>query len=461
MPDTHASTGELLAAALAGLQPPAPVLRTTRGFILDSIGVMLAARAARGLPELVNAMAALDPGTGPATEFITGRQVSGPTAALINGAAAHALEFDDTDDVARIHAYCAVLPAALAVAGIEPGTDARRLTESVALGVEVFCRLGLAAPGLLATGWHPTTGIGSIATAVTAGTMLGLDARGLLHAMGLGYAQLCGTTQPIADNALAKRIGPGLSARNGLTAAYMARAGLTGPRRFLDGKAGFFALYGGADAEPARLLDGLGQDWMLEQVSIKPFPSCRCTHTLIQIGIDLHRQGLRMADVTGGELRLGRVNWGIVNAPFDPGPAPDPVVHAQFNAAYCFARALEHGAVGLDAFRPDTILSPAAAQAGRFATVSADDIPANSLPAAEVQLRLRDGTERRIRADVLPGSPQAPLSEAALRAKFAANLAYGGHPADPAALADRLLALDGPVRPLIATLAAQPRTAAA
>ncbi|MBL4919232.1 MmgE/PrpD family protein [Szabonella alba] len=455
MTDKFGSSGAHLAKMLVGLQPPAPVLHRVRGFILDSLGVILAARAARGMPGLVSAMTALDPSTGPATELLTGRRVSGPTAALLNGAAAHALEFDDTDDIARIHAYCVVLPAALAVAGTEPDIDERRFTEAVALGVEVFCRLGLAAPGLLATGWHPTTGIGSIAGAVTAARLLGLDVNGLLQAMGLAYAQLCGTTQPIADNALAKRIGPGFAARNGLTAAYMARAGLTGPRRFLDGAAGFFALYGGDDAEPAMLLDGLGRDWMLERVSVKPFPCCRCTHTLIQIGIDLHRSGLRMADVVGGELRLGRVNWGIVNAPFDPAAAPDPVVHAQFNATYCFARALDHGSVGLESFHPEVILSPEAARAGRFATIDADDIPANSLPVAEVRLRLADGQERRMRHEVLPGSPLAPLSEAALRAKFAANLAHGGHPADAGALADQILAGGTSLRPLIATLAAQ------
>lgn len=443
------SLGERLGEAIvtAGHVPPS-VIETVEKFVLDSFGVMLVARSAPGLEAMAAAMRKLDPGAGPAREFVTGRRVSAPTAALLNGALAHALEFDDTEDVARIHAYCVVLPAALAMAEAAAaegaGVSGARFLEAVALGVEVFSRLAHACPDLLAAGWHPTTGPGNIAAAATGAVILRLDARATTNAMGIAYAQLCGNNQSIADNALSKRMGPGFAARNGVTAAWMAHAGLSGPHRFLEGTAGLFAQHAGLSARPEAVLDHWGKIWRVQELSMKPYPSCRCTHGLIRLGLDLHTEGLRPEDIQRGELMLGKVNWGIVNAPFAPDRATDPVVHAQFSARYTFARALLDGEVGLPAFRSDRILDPSAvALAQKFDCRIADDIPESALAGARVRLTFADGRKREMRSDVLPGSPVAPLSDVEIKAKFASNLAHGrGATAKTAdALAETILSL--------------------
>ena len=95
----------------------------------------------------------------------------------------------------------------------------------MAAGVELFCRLGLACYNSLGKGWHPTTALGSMAAAATAGHIFGLDADRMVHALGLAFVQMSGTTQFIADGALAKRMGPGFAARSGVMAAH------SGPRR--------------------------------------------------------------------------------------------------------------------------------------------------------------------------------------------------------------------------------------
>jgi 2-methylcitrate dehydratase PrpD len=421
------SLGEQLCgriAQIAGQALPPEVHDMTVQLVLDSLGVTMGASRAPGIGELATAMRALEPHGGSATILIDGLTAGPATAALVNGAAAHALEFDDTHDTARIHALCAVLPAALAVAEDIGNVDGEMFVKAVAIGSEVFSRLGLSTPHFLDRGWHPTTAFGGVAAAVACAFLLRLDSRRMCHAAAIAYAQMCGNTQSIIDSSLTKRIGPGFAARNGVTAAYLARQGITGPRGFIDGRAGLFRMYEDRPAQAA-LLDGFGSEWQVLQLSIKPFPCCRCTHSLIQLGIELHRDGLRTEDVVMGSLLLGGVNHRVVHAPFNPQQAPDPVVHAQFNACYAFTRALKDGKVDLSTFSRERILEPASLDARKLTCDVSRTIPTSALAPAEVRLHLKDGTTRTAATDTLLGSPSAPLSSAQLRDKFAGALAWG------------------------------------
>ncbi|MGE4219914.1 MAG: MmgE/PrpD family protein, partial [Alphaproteobacteria bacterium] len=226
-----------------------PVRRRTALFILDTLGAIGGAREAPGVPALHAAMGGWET-DGAASVLLAGHGASPATAALLNGASAHALEFDDQHDPARIHAFCVVLPAALAAAEAAGGVPGRQLLLAVAVGVEVFCRLGLACHDALGQGWHPTTMFGGIAGAAAAAKVWGLDAAQTGNALAIAYAQLCGNNQSLFDNVLSKRIGPGFAARNAVTAALLARAGLSGPRNYLDGKAGLFTQYARGVASP-------------------------------------------------------------------------------------------------------------------------------------------------------------------------------------------------------------------
>lgn len=439
------SLGEQLcerAVQIAGQALPRKIRDATAQLVMDSFGVTMGASRAPGIGELIAAMRALEPQGGSATILVDGTAAGPATAALVNGAAAHALEFDDTHDTARIHALCAVLPAALAVAEDIGNVDGEAFLKAVAIGAEVFSRLGLSTPHFLDRGWHPTTALGGIAAAVACAILLNLDARRTAHAAAIAYAQMCGNTQSIIDGALTKRIGPGFAARNGVTAAYLARHGITGPRGFIDGRAGLFGLYED-DADPSPLIEGFGSEWEVLKLSIKPFPCCRCTHALIQLGMELHRDGLRPEDIVVGSLLLGRVNHRVVHSPFDPQRVPDPVVHAQFNACYAFTRALKDGKVDLATFSRERILESASLDARKLTCEVSRTIPASALAPAEVRLHLKDGTTRTAATETLLGSPESPLSAAQLRTKFAGALAWGHGASNEQAgrLADYILAL--------------------
>src|SRR5258708_3916887 len=133
---------------------PAEVVHRVKLFVLDTLGVIAAASRAGGIPELNRQLSAWEK-TGVSTALIGKWRASPPTAAMANGAAAHALDFDDNHDPARVHSYSVILPAALAAAEAKGGVGGRAFIAALAVGIEMQCRLGPAAPKSLAGGWQP------------------------------------------------------------------------------------------------------------------------------------------------------------------------------------------------------------------------------------------------------------------------------------------------------------------
>ncbi|WP_052365471.1 MmgE/PrpD family protein [Halotalea alkalilenta] len=427
--------GQELGAAVALLKytdlPPA-VVDTVKLFVLDTLGVIGGAARAPGMQAMLEAIGAWET-EGKATLLLNGRRVSPVSAALANGAAAHSLDFDDQHDQARIHAFCVILPAVLAAVEAEGEVSGERLLTSVAVGVEVFCRLGLACYNSLGKGWHPTTALGTISAAAAVAKVFDLDAGQTLHAMALAFVQLSGTTQFIADGALAKRTGPGFAARSGVQAAQLARYGITGPHRYLDGKSGLFTLYERGEVKPELLTAGFGSRWHLLELSMKPYPCCRCTHTVIQLALDFRACGLKARDIESGVIELGQVNRQIVGSRFDRHHA-NPVVHAQFNAAYAFATALDDGFVDIASFTPERIRRDAVAWAACLTCTDGADIPPTAVPPARVTLTLKDGRSVTRERWKMKGAPDEPMTTEEVFAKFRSCLRWG-FDTDDAALA--------------------------
>jgi 2-methylcitrate dehydratase PrpD len=450
-------------AELSTADVPDDILALTRLFVLDTLGVLAAGTKAPGIAELASAIQQMEPSGGVATILVGGSSGSPMAAALVNAAAAHALDYDDTHDVARVHAFSVVLPAALAAAEMEGNVSGRNFLGALALGAELFCRFGLACPNNLAKGWHPTTGFGCFAAAAVAAKLFGLTGDKMTQALALAYVQMSGNTQSIADGALSKRLGPGFAARNGVLAAHLSRAGLTGPWRFLEGAAGLFALYEDGGGHPDLLLQDLGAQWRLRELSMKPYPCCRCTHTLIHIGLDLHREGIDASEIESGTLYLGETNHGIVGARFDRNHS-NPVVHAQFNACYAFAQALEDGEIGIHTFTKERVVAQTSL-ASRLTCKTSSEIPADALAPAGLRLVFKDGTERVVTRPTMKGSPEDPMSEADVMEKFSANLSWGWNldAAQAASLAEQVFALGeaGDVRSLIKALGVASRNAGA
>lgn len=402
---------------------PAPVVDTMKRFLLDTLGVIGGAARAPGIAELNGRLARWET-SGSATGLIGKRRYSPPTAALANGAAAHALDFDDQHDPARVHTNCVVLPTLLATAEDIGRVNGRDFLLAMAIGAELHARLGLACYNSLGKGWHPTMIFGTLAAGVAAGRLLKLDAEGLSNALGMAFHQASGSAQSMRDGVLSKRLGAGFAARAAVLGAFLAADGLSGTRRTLEGDAGLFALYERGEVKPEILVESLGRDWRIPEYSFKPYPCCRCNHTAIGLGIKLHARGVRPQDVVAIEIYMGNVNWLTVGDAYDV--ARDSVVHAQFNAAYSFARALADGKVDLHSYQKPAISAPQVVALTRLTRVIDDPaIEPAAIEPARIKVTLKDGRALEVSSSTIKGSPREPMTEQELLAKFRRCLEFG------------------------------------
>lgn len=406
---------------------PAAVVRTLKFFLLDTLGVIAGASNAPGIRELNQRLSKWESG-GSATGLVGKRRYSPPSAALANGAAAHALDFDDQHDPARVHTNCVVLPTLLATAedisqtsGMVSGRD---FLLAYAISTELHARLGLACYNSLGKGWHPTMVFGTPAASLGAASLLKLDAAGMRNALGMAYHQTSGSAQSMRDGVISKRLGAGFAARSAVLGAFLAADGLTGTRRTLEGNAGLFSLYERDEVKTELITQDLGTHWRITEYSFKPYPCCRCNHTPVGLGIKLRGQGIKPSDVRAVEIGMGKVNWLTVGEPYDV--RRDSVVHAQFNAAYTFARALTDARVDLRSFLPAAIRDPAVvALAGKVRAVDDPAIDPTAIEPARVTVTLNDGRVVEVKSDTVKGSPQEPMSEDELLAKFRDCLEFG------------------------------------
>ena len=438
-----------LCATIAGWtyeQLPAAVRHNVKALILDTLGVIGGAAHAPGIAELNTRLGRWEK-TGVATGLIGKRRYSPPTAAMANGTAAHALDFDDQHDPARVHTSAVVLPTLLATAedlsAAGKPVNGKDFILAYAIGAELHARFGLACFNSLGHGWHPTMVFGTISAGVAAARLLGLDANGLANALGMAYHQTSGSAQSMRDGALSKRLGPGFAARNAVMGAFLAADGLSSTRATLEGNAGLFALYERNEVKPELLTHRLGSDWRVAEYSFKPYPCCRCNHTPIGIGIELHQKGIKPADVAAIEIGMGNVNWITVGAPYDP--SRNDVVHAQFNTAYSFARALTDGKVDLHSYRKPAITDSGIAALTAITQVLDDPtIDPTAIEPARVKLTLKNGQIFDLKRETIKGSPQDPMTDTEMRSKVRGCLEFGlgATAADVERLADAIAALE-------------------
>jgi 2-methylcitrate dehydratase PrpD len=430
------------AAALRYEDLPANVIHTVKLLVLDTLGVIGAARAAPGIETLHTRLRRWE-STGSATSLLGKLRMSPPSAALANGAAAHALDFDDIHDEARVHTSAVLLPTLLATAEAAGPVSGRDFILAMVIGAEVNARLGNACFNCLDHGWHPTMLFGVMSSALAAARLLKGDAETALGALGFAHHLASGSAQSILDGALTKRLGPGFAARSAVTAAFLAMDGLNGPHRPIEGRAGLFRLQERGEVIPARLLDGFGQRWEVLRYGFKAFPCCRCCHSTIDLGVQAHGRGFKPEMVQDIAIWLPAVNFRTVGVPYDA--KRDSVVHAQFNAAYCFARALHDGTVDLRTFqRPQITDAAVAATTSRTRVMLDEAMDPTAMGPVRVRLDLQSGETLTLESATLLGGPDSPLTEDRLLEKFRSCLSFGlDAPRDAIdALADRVLHLD-------------------
>ncbi|MGI9626595.1 MAG: MmgE/PrpD family protein, partial [Longimicrobiales bacterium] len=280
----------------------------------------------------------------------------------------HILEMDDLHRESVTHPGCVVIPAAWATATRHGKSGAEFLT-AVLRGYEVMARIGAAVGPAHYKIWHNTATCGPFGSAAATSALLGLTEERVVWALGNAGTQASGLWEFIEEGALTKHLHAARAAEAGLSAAELARRGLTGPTRILEGGRGFFRAMC-PDGNPKRVLGRPDDPWELTRTSIKPWPSCRHTHPTIDAALALRTE--ESAAGSWGELAESVVRvetYGEALALCDR-PTPTSAYEAKFSLQFCVAAALKHGEVGLTSFDEE----PRAAHAadGVAVTVAVD-----------------------------------------------------------------------------------------
>lgn len=431
---------------------PASVLERARHLMLDVLGCAL---AARGEPFAERFVAAVTDMSGPTDggRIAIGHGLRLPPrdAALINGILAHGLDFDDTHASGIAHLSVSVLPAVLALAAERRASGETALL-SYLLGLEAGSRLAGAAPGLFhASGFHPTMTVGVIASAIAAAKVLGLDAAGFHRAQGMALSMAGGTLQFVEDGAWTKRLHAGWAASAGIAAALMARHAISTPALVYEGRFGLFRAFLGEarmdGVDPKSILAGLGEEWRLTEIAVKPFPICHFNHACADAAITLHhemaRAGISVEAIEGIEAIVPEGVMPSVCVPIEAKRRPETDYEAKFSIPYTVAAGLKWGRLGLAELRPEAIADLQVRSL--MARVDCLPDPRSTFPQhypGEVVVKLADGRRLGAREAVNRGHPERPLVAEDIVAKFRANASLWFREEDALELERRVLVLE-------------------
>ncbi len=331
---------------------PDDAREAARQCLLDFLGCALAG-SREPLAHILLAEIAAREGSTEAALIGRRERCSRLTAALVNGAAGHALDFDDTHMVMGGHPSVPVIPAALALAETT-GASVRALLEAITIGIELECRLGAMIGGEhYAIGFHSTGTIGTFGATAAGAHLLKLDEDGWLRALGLAGTQAAGLKSGFGT--MAKPLHAGRAASNGLLSAIAAHGGFTSNTAVLEADQGFFATHAGA-APSVEAIDQFAGRFLIRDTLFKYHASCYLTHAPInaaaQIQAENHLDPNTIEDV---EVRVARGLLKVCNI-----QSPTTGLEGKFSLRSTTAMALRgEDTADLDTFSDARVTDPA------------------------------------------------------------------------------------------------------
>ena len=424
-----AAIGQWLAQPSIDWSPQARELASL--CILDVAGCAL---AGAGDPAAVMARKPLTGSVGMATVIGTPLRWPAPWAALANGVAAHALDFDDNYAPGMAHASAVLLPALLAV-GESRQSVGRELVDAFLCGLEVMAAVGFAVnPAHRQRGWHATATVGAVGAAAAVARLLRLDATSASAALSLATSQAAGSMRQFGY--MAKPLHAGLAAQAGVMSALWAESGMTANPEPFVGTHGIQQLWVGPDLDALRE-EGTGYEaegfdlrlapppaqgpYALERLPpvLKLWPNCASTHPSVQALLELRGQCF------SGKGEVDRIDIHtratyLANLMY---PVPADPMQARFSLEYAAALAWGQGTVTLDDFDPDALHRPHLR--ALMTRIHRHALSSGSPASLEVrvEIRLRDGPAVwcELHEHQIIGDRDRPLKRARLTEKFRAT----------------------------------------
>lgn len=343
-------------------------------------------------------------------------QTSPRNAAWLNGIAAHMYELDDTGGCD--HSGAVVLPAVMAVLPLCPTpVSGQALITAVVLGYDTGRRVLEACGGYAPhneAGWHSTSTCGVFGAAAAVASLLQLNQNQTAQALGIAASFSGGLWGFIHDGSQSKKLHAGRAAEGGVLAGMLASRGLTGPSQtFEDVWGGFLKTLAPESRQPQALTADLGHIWKLNRCSIKPYASCRGTHSAIDaVGLIMTEQAVHPDQIARIHIHLNPFLLEMCG-----NTDLDSLAAAQMSLPYAVAARVLFGHAGLDAWDSDKRSSAGIANLlQRIHLCVEANHDSNEEPVVELETRSGQRFKRQVTIPL--GAPQNPLSDEALMQKF-------------------------------------------
>ena len=401
---------------------PAAALAWSKVGLLDTVGVTLA--GAREDATRIVAEVIASPSSGPSLVFGGNQRIGPLDAALINGTAAHVLDYDNATNTMFGHASATMMPALIA-AGEAFGGSGRDLLAAHVVGFEAGARLGR---GLnmhhYEKGWHPTSTLGVFAVAAACAHFLKLDEEQTTTAMAMATSLAAGIKANFGT--MTKPLHVGQCARAGLMAALLARKGFTANHSAFEHKQGFFNVFNGAGTfDATKIFDGWGEplDIVSPGACYKQYPCCASTHAAVDAALDI-RQQITKTSGTLDAAQIARVeSWTSgQRLAHTNRPLPASSLDAKFSVQYCVARALLDGRVQFEDLEGDAYCEPRVVgllQRTHATPLTEGALASGNHVGAELSVTLTDGRTFTSKiAKPLGRTSANPVSDAGMMAKF-------------------------------------------
>lgn len=324
------------------LQPSEEAITVVKNALIDTLGCILAGSYQ---PVAIKTQRTVSLwGDGPAPAYGTPLKLAPPWAALANGTAGHALDYDDWESPGNSHISTVIFPALLAAAhSIKKPVSGRQILDAYIAGFEVSARIGEAVNfEHYAKGWHTTATIGAIGAAAAVARLHRLNPKKTKHALAISVSQAIGYQEQFGSDT--KPLHAGFAAKAGVLSVNLAKNGITGQPNVLNGPRGFSALMGTAGlAHWEQVISKIGIPLAIEEYGlvVKPYSSCGYTHRVM----DCARALSQSADFDLKGIKKITVSLPDFHAAILPFKQPSNQAEAMFSLPFCTAMALVYGRV--------------------------------------------------------------------------------------------------------------------
>ncbi len=399
---------------------PQDALDVAKSGVIDYVGVLISG-AEEESSRLVRNMAGTLGGNPQATIWSTGEKTSVALAALANGTAAHALDYDDTNPVMLAHPSIQLLPGLFALGEYTHSGGMEMLAAYIA-GFEIGAKLArILNPEHIKQGWFPVGTLGPLMEAAACSRLLGLSSEQVQMAVGIAANLASGLR--CNSGTMVKQLTAGHAASSGVVSALLAREGMTANSLALEDRFGYLENFSrGNSNELESVMDLLGNplDIVESGLSFKRYPCCAGTHNAIDCALDIvQNHSLQVDEIESINILM---HAGVKSVLIHQKPTTSD--QAKFSVDYCVSRAFIDRKVGPQQFERDKINDKVVSALIRKikikyhnTPVSKVDIRSSRFP-VEMDVRLRDGTVYSSRVDYASGTPANPLLPAEIEQKF-------------------------------------------